>query len=792
MTNFHLFVAFLAIFFISMAALSSDAVAQPNLPVTHEIYSWDNDGRARAFVHVNLPERFDDVEAATIVRVECGGGTVCYHGLLSVVRTENQGAIGTFSFQLSPGINVLNIFATASDGHGGAITHTVERFRIAVPRPRPLEVEFDGYRISAKNPDHTVNAILDFTLRRPDVWPVQGIHVSLLCRSGISCEQEYFFIPDWSTDESVTEHRWRASINNLPTVPFQLDATFDVLAGNWSGSSRTTVLRTITVAADESPDSIVNWQVSDIDIDGYYLDGSASVDLSIKGDRVHNETPIETQVTRVCTFVSAPDDDVCYSMGTGETVTIDESGATVSIPGLRLAPGENILLVDAGNASDHVKVLVEERIVMSRDIWDCFTDTSDIPRIAMLFGVETCSGFTGPRVRKWTLETVNVYREGDEDYVLMFDDVLDVMADITGIEYAIVDDIGSAHVEAYIGHEGNERVNDQLGEYCGRRHCVHSFSSTDTYDTVDHAIISYLYRGEVKLGEGTRVEESLRSVITDYTKQALLPVGRQIRPYLQGLRDLSTHLRPHDVPMYRLIYSPKAVPGMLFDDLSDLVVFEDETLDYEPSLPPADLVANKILTEYFRAGSISVNMIGSDLRGGVNLPGTRLNAQYGDYSAFESRRIKFSTGTWSSIIFGFDEESWSSAGGRWTLSDEHTGRGRRYRDELKFDFPLADPTRLIFSELFSTYTSQLAINAQSQFVYTAEIQETNTRWPKPNIEIIIDPETYRMISYTMEWHFDAEDNVRLPYRVEAEVVEYGAEIEIPDEVREGSAYLANR
>ena len=129
MTNFHLFVAFLAIFFISMVALSSDALAQPNLPVTHEIYSWDNDGRARAFVHVNLPERFDDVEAATIVRVECGGGTVCYHGLLSVVRTENQGAIGTFSLQLSPGINVFNIYATASDGHGGAITHGEGRYR---------------------------------------------------------------------------------------------------------------------------------------------------------------------------------------------------------------------------------------------------------------------------------------------------------------------------------------------------------------------------------------------------------------------------------------------------------------------------------------------------------------------------------------------------------------------------------------------------------------------------------------------------------------------------------------
>ena len=797
MTNFHLFVAFLAIFFISMAALSSDALAQPNLPVTHEIYSWDNDGRARAFVHVNLPDSFDDLEAATIVRVECGDRTVCYHGLLSVVRTENQGAIGTFSLQLNPGTNVLNIYATASDGHGGAVTHTVERFRIAVPRPRPLEVEFDGYRITGKNPDHTVNAILEFTLRRPDAWPMPAIRVSLLCSSGVSCEEEYFFIPDWSTlnpdrgsDESVTEHHWRTSINNLPTVPFQLDATFDVPARIWSGPSRTTILRTIAVAADESPDSIVDWRVENTDVQGYYMDGTARVDLSLKADPIHSASPVEARVTSVCLYADETKSEDCQMLKHTAVVMVGSAGASLAVPGLRLPPGEDILLVNAGDASGHIIVSVEERIVMSRDMWDCFTDTSNIPRIAILFGVDTCGGFGGPRVRKWTLDTVNVYREGDEDYLVMFDDALDVMADITGIEYVIVDDIGSAHVEAYIGHEGNERVNDQLGEHCSRRHCVHSFSSTNAHDTVDRAIISNLHAGEVKLGEGTRVEESLRSVITYYTKQALLPVGRQIRPYLQGLRDPSTRL--HDVAMYRLIYSPKAVPGTLFDDLRDLVVFEDETLGYEPSLPPPDLVANKILTEYFRAGSITVNMIGSDLRGGINLPGTRLTAEFGDYSAFESRRIKFSTETWSSIIFGFDEESWSSAGGRWTLSDEHTGRGRRYRDELKFDFPLADPTRLIFAELFSTYTSQLAINARSQYVYTAEIQEINTHWPKSNFEIIIDPETYRMISYTMEWHFDAEDNVRLPYRVEAEVVEYGAEIEIPDEVREGSAYLANR
>ena len=811
MSKVHPLFVLLVMFCSSLAFVTLNVAAQPDLPVTHEIYSWDHDGKARAFIHIDLPESFDDVEAATIVRVECGDGTVCYHGLLSVVRTENQGAIGTFSLRLSPGVNVLNVYARALDGDGGAVTHTIERFRISVPEPRPLEVEFDGYRISGKNPDHTVNAILDFTLRRPDAWPMPAIRVSLQCQGSVSCDEEYVLIPDWSalsldldSDESVTEHHWQASINNLPTVPIRLDATFDVLAGVWSGPSRSAVRRTITVPTDESPDAKVNWRVEEADVQGYYMDGTARVDLSLTAD-VHNHRHSgesrnpegrgngEARVTSVCLFADEMRGEDCQTLpDTTTALMVGNTGASLAVPGLRLPPGDNVLLVNAGDASDHIIVSVAERIVMSRDMWNCFLDTNSTTKIAQLFGSATCGGFSGPRVRKWTLDTVNVYREGDAIYVAMFDRALKSMEEITGIGYEIVEDIESAHIEAYVGHFGHARVHEQLGDFCNRViHCSHSYSSTNARHTVDRAIISVVYVADLPLGESNPREESLKWLITDQLKQALIPVGRVSRPFLPRLRDPITNLRRHDIPMYRLIYSPKAVPGTMFEDLRDLVEFDDETLDYSPSLPPGDLIIHKMTLDYFEAGSISVNMIGKDLRGAASEPGTRLIVQYSDYSAQESRIIKFSTDNWSSIIFGFDQESWSSAGGRWTMSDEHTGRGRRYRDVLKFDFPLADPTRMVYREIRSAYESDLAVNAQSQFVYRATVPGYNSRWPKPNIEIVIDPETYRMVSYTLEWHFDAEDNVRLPYRVEAEVVEYGAEIEIPDEVREGSAYLAN-
>ena len=796
MTNFHLFVAFLAIFFISMAALSSDAVAQPNLPVTHEIYSWDNDGRARAFVHVNLPERFEDVEAATIVRVECGDRTVCYHGLLSVVRTENQGAIGTFSLQLSPGVNVLNIFATASDGHGGAITHTVERFRIAVPRPRPLEVEFDGYRISAKNQDHTVNAILDFTLRRPDAWPMPAVRVSLLCSSGVSCEPEHFLIPDWSaltpdwgSDASVTEHRWRATIRNLPTVPFQLDATFDVLTGNWSGPSRATVLELLTIETDASPDAIVNWQVADIDINGYYLDGSASVDLSIKGDRVHNETPIETQVTGVCTFVSAPDDDVCYSMGTGETVTIGESGATVSIPGLRLAPGENILLVDAGNASDHVKVLVEERIVMSRDIWECFIDRTRVEELAN----PACSGFAEPYVRKWNLDTVKFYRQGDPSYIAVLDLTLEYFSENLGVEYEIVDETESADVLAYVGHHRDTRVDEFLWEGCSEGfRCDHADSSIGDPRTVDRGGLSLRHFGDFTPGDGSQVEDNVRFNVMDQLRRVLVLSDRPARPYLLGLANRPDFIRPHDWAMYRLIYSPKARLGSPFENLRELVVFAEETLDYEPALIEPDLLVYRVAREMSESDSISMVMTGTDIRGSSGVTGSRIIVHYADFGWHHSNRAKFTGESWSSIIFGWDEETWSSAGGRWTMSAGHVGRGRSYRSIVNFDFILADPIRMLNDYTHSADRVDVVRQGNGLLRYTVKHHPEGRAWPIPTFEVIVDPATYRMVSYTMLWRFGDDGTERLPYRVDADTLEYGAEFVIPDEIREGSAYLKNR
>ena len=789
MLKVHPLFAFLAIFCSSLTFVSLDAAAQTNLAVTHEIYSWDVDGRARAFVHINLPDQFYDVESATIARVECGDGTVCYHGLLSVVRTDDQEAIGTFSLQLRPGLNVLDINVTALDRQHGSITHAVEGLRIAVPRPRPLEVEFDGYQISGKNPDYTVNATLEFTIRKSDDWPMTQIHGSLRCEGIVACGYDEIIIPDWVKDESIKEHRWQTTINNLPAVPVRLNAIFDAQSENWSGSERTTALRTIAVAADDSPDSMFNWQVESTDVQGYYMDGTARVDLSLKADPIGPDSSDATRVASVCLFANETSSAHCQTVHNTEAGTVSKVGGRVVLSALRLPSGDNILLIDAGDASDHVVVSIGERIVMSRDMWECFNDRTRIEQFDNL----TCSGFAEPYVRKWNADTVRIYREGDPSYIAILDHTLGYFHANLGVEYEIVDQAESADVHAYVGHDMDPQVNELLWEGCSEGfRCEHAESSIGDPRTVDRGALSLRHFGNFTPGDDSQVEFAVIYNVMDQLRHVLIPSERPARPYMLGPANRPDFIRPHDWAMYRLIYSSKARLGSPFENLRQFVVFADETLDYEPALIEPDLLAYKVARQMFGGDSISLNLNGAYIRGGTVDSGPRVRVQYADFGRFQSNRAKFSSDSWSSIIFGWDEESWSSAGGQWTMSAAHGGRGRNYRSNVNFDFILADPTRMLIQSTLTANRIDVVRQSDGLLRYTVKPHPESQRWPVPTFEIILDQETFRMISYTMVWEFEQQDGLRSAYRVEADVSNYGAEFEIPDEVREGSAYLADR
>lgn len=792
-------IALLAIVLMASASVDVDVVAQSSPRASHEIFSLENDGKARVKVSLELPERFMGVEGAPIARAECGEGEVCYHGLLSVVEEPGRGLVGSFWTLLPPGESEMDVAVKAFQRDGSAMNYSLSDYLVPVPDADPLDVEFDGYQVSGIHDDGTVDLRLDFTLRRPDAWPISEIGAIATCEQSTidRCAAVETLEPGWEfgDGDANQEIRWRPTLFGVPTGSVRISSTFFPNHGIWSGPPRTAGIYDIEVETSGDVEELINpnveWSVTSTEVKGYHMDGAALVDLTLSARHFDDVGLVDDEVACVCLTGHGDFDDKCQSLSDPVPIRLGSTASSVVIPELRLPPGQHPVVVFAGGATGRAEVEVEERFIMPREMWDCFLDDEGIPEVEAFLGFQTCSGFSEPTVRKWVLDTVNVYREGHPLYVRVFDEVVETIGGLTGIEYVLVDDVEKAHVEAYVGHEGHPRVLEVLGEECNDfLYCSHSYSTTDAFHSVDRGIIGLRYYPQVINGEPSIVEGLLRAILTYEALQVFIPVGPQDRPFLQGLRNPATMVRDHDATMFRLIYSPEAVPGTDFSDLRDLVVFEENTIDYQRLLPPIDLLAFKMARAHYEAGSITVDMIGSDVRGRATIPGTRLTAQFADFLGYESQKIKFTTESWRSIIFGFDQESWSSAGGRWTRSDAHTGRGRRYRDELKFDFPLADPTRLIYAETRWAFSSDLTVNSQGKFVYRAEHMDTSSIWPNPDFEIVIDPETYLVESYTVTWYFDANDDSRLPYRVEATVLEYGAEFEIPDEIQSGSEYLS--
>ena len=454
------------------------------------------------------------------------------------------------------------------------------------------------------------------------------------------------------------------------------------------------------------------------------------------------------------------------------------------------------LQVSAGEFSGTFDTYVPERITgMSKDLWDCFTDIE-------VYRGDTCGGFDEPVVHKWELDEVNVYRTGDPLYIEILDEAVASIAELTGIEYHVVDDPEDAHLLAYVGHEGHPDAVRIFGADCV--FCARAGPDpTNRYATITGAItVSRLHpdRGDAAIP----LEDDIRYITNHELLHALIPVGHDNRPFSPALVDKESYIRPDDIRIFRMIYSPLVEPGMTHDELEELIVFDEDTLDYVPNAPDEftdttvafiDLAQNQYSSNLWRnvektfrdADSISLELVGIDVNGRARNPGPTLDVHYADFEGFRSRFVAFSSGSWSSIIFDVDKESWSSAGGRWTQSSEDGGRAREYLEQVRLNHILADPLRLMEIGGRWDVTSEVSPRGNDLALITFTRLSDVIHWPRIAIEVLVDTTTHKIQHYMIEWQF--EEDSRYRYRVEAEVVAYDEEYEIPEEVLEQSEYL---
>ena len=653
---------------------------------------------------------------------------------------------------------------------------SIEDLSVSIPVAKPPNVSFAGYEIVEYSEDGTATVQFEFDIERADAWPITSISSKLGCLDR-SCGFGGLIERISFNDSSKSVIRWETIAPGFKPGKTRLGATFSAIHSPWIGADRSAVITEITIEIEPQPEFKVVWD-SDADVVGYFMSGEAHVNLELSPRQLGFAGPSDETLQGLC-FEVEGNDRSCARASAPTEFSVGRDRVKVKLP--RLRQGLNMVSIDAGRASGVVSVEVPVRTVgVPREVWKCFVDSGR-------GRVQPCAGLETQRVRKWDRATLNVYREGDPLYVKFFDEALDHVETITGIDYEIVESIDDADVEAYLAHRGSPRIRELFDSHCNVfRPCARhefadslSFTVAKGYVLVDHVF------GGLPL-EKDALEKFVRYEVGLAATQLLVP-------HASGSFDRSAHRGEPpfytsvvDFKVLPLLYLPQVKPGMRREDIREFVVFADETLDYVPSLPDIELVGYHLWRELMDARSVALEARGADVREDTREFGPIIDVQFSDIHPFTHRLVKFSTPDLDALILGFvDEETWVFDDSNWVLESVSPGFTSVYRQDIKFEPSLVTPIQFLADTRKYPDGFELRRLESDLMSLTREVG----RYPRGDYdaEIIFDPESYRVQSYRLKWYFD--EDVRPPYEVEAWDVEYGeGDFEMPEGIRENSAY----
>ena len=745
--------------------------------ISHELLSREPDGTAAIELKMSIPKSVLDLRANGTVR--CLGDIECSDsGSLSIDQTREEGSLRV---ELPHGEKEIYLEISEATSNGVEIVHAHERYAVNVPEAEPPSIGYVGFDLNDYNDDGTANLIVKFAAKGGGAWPYANLAIGISCVDEATCTGQDSAFIDW--DQLVVDGSYRFSVqlNGVRTGDVSFDATFNATGANWLRPRQNGLLEGIELAVEAQPGFDLRWTVHDTDNLGYFMDGSALIRLESQAINVGHAEGVSFGVDRVCLKVGVVLSE-CWDSGVAVTMAPGAETAIVSLGDFKMPQGSNELIVEVGDSSSTIAVEVEPKIVgLTRDMWECFADSE-------LVNWTTCGGFTGNRIRKWELKQVKVYREGDPEYVRIFDDSLLNMGEVLGIEYVIVDDFESAHIEAYVGHVEHPRVIAQTSRGCAEAPgCARGWSTTNS-DLFDGGFMSVRERKPEWRDEAISLEDEIRYTIIHELSHIIIPTGHDSRPFSPFRLIKPYYIRESDFAMYRMIYSPLVRAGMTYDEVKEVVVFAEDTFDYDPERDAdIDVLVQKTRDRLQAAGALNVKMSGSRRCGREREMEERdLTVWYWDFKESRSTHFLVEHGGRSAIGFDFQHEVWYSPGSNWRLM----GDDRRFFDWIDFDPYHADPNVFLWRGLRLADDYTLSLRADGLYVLRA-FQIDEPSWPQISLEIYLDRETGEMSEFKAEWDF-GPGHRGCPYYIDAEVLSYGKPPEIPPEVANDSVYLTSQ
>ena len=548
-----------------------------------------------------------------------------------------------------------------------------------------------------------------------------------------------------------------------------------------------------TLALVNVPDSPpLEWsltEVSDVQEITYWSDGSANVVfettlLNQGSDLVSGNIPMSVE----CIQNEAVIDDC----GGELEIEVDPAfSENVVRRTLRVPQGVTDLYFSHGGEEPVAAVsVVPARILgVNREIWECFNDTSHLGTDAPRDWGVGCGGWRNDYVVKWPVgKPVKVWTSGDDAYEEIFSRVLDDVAPILNIEIQRLRSKRHADVVAFLGlpRSGTRLKGLECNHAAG---CATFGINADgtigsaqmvvwppvtTLDDagVDHMIYSIALHELIHILTGMLHRHDDHTSVMSYDSLDYKTLG------------------PADDALLKIALHPLVEPGMKFDAISELIVFEDELVD-----PPleTELSVRQILRDVhaklMEAGSASY-----EIKGGwpsCESEFDRSEYQFGSLRPRAPRTVHFKNDGVDIYIIrtlppARSIQYWVDILGSWRrLPSAMVLSGISFRDSFTNPLGLLSSINIYGADedlnLLSDMDNRLTLQASLE---GADVGASWSRKTQVDVELEIDTEEFTIQRYVMDWTFDpAEANICRDYHVEARVIDYGTELIFPEAIR---------
>ena len=526
------------------------------------------------------------------------------------------------------------------------------------------------------------------------------------------------------------------------------------------GKVAVNVAERVTVSPARDSETVV--------VGGYWSDGTANVEVTPSLNTFGGVAISVTCSRRSETAVACPQQALVWPADGPEP-----SAETLI---MRLPMGESYVLeFDYGREKPTVVVHVPERIIgVERDVWECFSDTSNIGTLwaNRLHGIG-CAGWDEETITKWDQSVpVRVWANpaGDPRAIRILGEVLEELSPILNLQFQW----GASEEDAtFVAHLGIDRSKvDDIDIGC--HGCI---STTDRDPGIIH---SFRFVDSISQYLDNK---RLREFILNKALRALIPIGYRHRDQTSVTSSYKvvdgTRLHRMDQELFMLHSDPLVRPDMKMNEVRELLVLRDELLDRPGPKPLTNL---QMLEEaYVRLQSVGSAQYSISVRSdkcGDELPWT--DYRIANFGFYAPRWIRFDDGSARHFVVEHGAELWSQDSGQWREIEwgdlDRDSTLRRY-DELSPHFALSR----IF-EGINDVEVELVGRSNGALILIAKYH------PTAEIIIVLDEQTYQIREYRIKWPSSGDCGVRELYAREGR---YRIEFEFPEAIWDISKVLSS-